>query len=189
MRAKNLFGDRRGVAQIIGFLIVTTALFGIVTYVLVAKGQQAEMKAQGLIDVMREAEARQREFISLVYAENDGGQIKVYLYNYGTENVRLDENNLFIENTRVSAAHRLAGVAFSWSYSDPDGDPQVKYRVQVSDRSDFGNIIWDTGEVASSDSSCRYGGPGLTEGATYYIRVNLYDGYEWTGWFTGSFVA
>lgn len=188
MQKKYFLEEHRGVAEIVGFLIVTTALFGFTTYVLVVKGQQAGQRAQGLIDIMRDAEQRQGELLSYVYAENDNGQIKVYLYNYGTENVALDENHIFMENNRVELVHHPSGVVFSWSYSDPDGDPQAKYQVQVSDRPDFSQILWDSGQVSNSATSALYNGPSLTEGATYYVRVNLYDGYEWTGWVSRSFV-
>jgi hypothetical protein len=120
-RTAGLFGEQRGVAEIVGFLIVTSALFGIVTYVLVVKGQQAGLKAQGLIDVMREAEARQREFISLVYAENDNGQIKVYLYNYGTENV--GENARFFIQGREVFPLRTDGHI----YKDADATTKTLY--------------------------------------------------------------
>jgi len=98
----SLFKEQRGVAEIIGFLIVTTALFGAVTYVLAAKGQQAGQQAQGLIDIMREAEARQGELISYAYAENNQENVKVYLFNYGTENV--GENARFFTQGRENQA-------------------------------------------------------------------------------------
>jgi len=103
----SLFKEQRGVAEIIGFLIVTTALFGAVTYVLAVKGQQAEQQAQGLIDVMREAEMRQGELISYVYTTDDENYLKVYLYNYGAENVEL--SRVFIQGKEAEN---------NWSYKD-----------------------------------------------------------------------
>jgi len=77
MNPRNLRKERRGVSEIVGFLIITAALFGAVTYVLVANAQKAETRAQGLIDVMRESEMRQGEFLSYVHAsgasENTAG--------------------------------------------------------------------------------------------------------------------
>jgi len=64
----NLLRESRGVSEIIGFLIITAALFGVATYVLVAESQHAGVKAQGLMDVIREAELRQGELLTYVHA-------------------------------------------------------------------------------------------------------------------------
>lgn len=151
--ARSWLGEKQGAAEIIGFLIITVALFGTATYVLVANAQKAETRAQGLIDIMRDAEMRQ-------------GELLVYV-----------------------SARGAAGVSFSWSFYDPDGDPQAKYQLQVATDNNFSNIIWDSGIVESSYQTTRYAGPSLTKGATYYFRVKVSDNYEWTEWFAGSFVA
>jgi len=153
MSRRSLPREERGVSEIIGFLIITVALFGTVTYVLVANAQKAETKAQGLIDVMREAEARQGELLSYVHTSG------------------------------------ASGLVITWTYSDPDGDPQAKYQVQVAADNTFSSLLWDSGIVDSSATMAQYGGSPLTRGATYYYRIKVFDGYEWTDWFTGSFVA
>ncbi|MBC7218611.1 MAG: hypothetical protein H5T49_00535 [Hadesarchaea archaeon] len=152
MSRKSLLREKRGFSEIIGFLIITVALFGTVTYVLFANAQKAGVRAQGLIDVMREAEARQGELLSNVYISSAGG------------------------------------LVFVWSYSDPDGDPQVRYQVQLASNNTFSTLLWDSGVVESSSAVAFYNGNPLSKGVTYYYRIKVFDGYEWTDWFTSSFV-
>jgi hypothetical protein len=76
---------RRGVSTVIGFLIVMTALIGFTTCVLAAQGKVAGRRALGLMDLMRQAERRQNQLISFVYSENSSDNLRVYLYNFGSQ--------------------------------------------------------------------------------------------------------
>lgn len=74
---------------------------------------------------------------------------------------------------------------FSWSYSDPDGDAQAAYQLQVRRQSD-GVLMWDPGIVSSGASSAAYGGAALSQGVTYEWRVRVQDSRgawsAYTGW-------
>ena len=62
------------------------------------------------------------------------------------------------------------------------------YQVQVSTESDFSDIdMWDTGEVASSETSTTYAGTELLDGATYHIRAKVSASDFASGWATTSF--
>lgn len=90
MKIKRLNLSQRGVSEIISGLIMISALFGFTTFVLVHKARQGQMQAEGLIDVMREAEERQSQLIDFLYAEERGGDLHVYISNYGWENAAVE---------------------------------------------------------------------------------------------------
>lgn len=87
----------------------------------------------------------------------------------------------------------------AWSYSDPEGDAQVTYRVKVFDQAtyeaggfdpDASTTVWDSGQVTSSTKS-RAIGTELENGTTYraYVQVTQSGGLA-SGWsFTGFTIA
>jgi hypothetical protein len=190
-KASGLLRDRRGLSELIGFLIIMTAFVSAVTYILVVRGRQEATRAQGIVDTLREMERRQGELLSLVHAERspeNENLLLLYLYNYGSENVLLRDNGIYIAGETVTPAGTATGAyIIAWTLQDPDGDPQAGFQVQIG-TSQGENNVWDTGQVMSSANYATYTGA-LTKGATYYIRIRVYDGYEWSGWLSGSFVA
>jgi PGF-pre-PGF domain-containing protein len=74
--------------------------------------------------------------------------------------------------------------ALSWNYADPGGDNQAQRQIQV-DTSENDNSMWDN-TVSTSSQSAVYGGSALSRGVTYYWRVRVYDGYEWSSWLYGG---
>lgn len=72
-----------------------------------------------------------------------------------------------------------------WTYSDNDNDVQAQYHIQVG-TSVGDNSMWDN-TASSSATSVTYAGAALTGGITYYWRVQVYDGYEWSSWAAGTF--
>ena len=62
----------------------------------------------------------------------------------------------------------------SWAYSDPEGDLQDAYEVEVDNNSDFSSPEIDTGQVTSP--STEYITSGLSyNNTTYYYRVRVWD--------------
>lgn len=101
--------DERGVSTIVSGLIMMSALFGFTTYVLVHKARQGQMRAEGLVDVMRQAEKRQAQLVDFSYTEKRDGDLHVYLSNYGWEdavikNVWIDGDLISEGNWRVKLA-------------------------------------------------------------------------------------
>lgn len=73
---------------------------------------------------------------------------------------------------------------FEWTFTDPDGDEQSKYHIQVG-TSQNGSDLWDYNAPGSEDS-VTYGGSPLGNNVTYYFRVRVFDNLEWSNWFSGT---
>jgi hypothetical protein len=94
-------------------------------------------------------------------------------------------SNLLI-NGQINPTLQSSSPLFSWAYSDPDGDDQTHYQIQVG--TSLGSWdVWDSGQVFSKATCAGYGGPSLSAGRTYYVRVRTKDGCEWSDWATGTF--
>jgi N-acetyl-anhydromuramyl-L-alanine amidase AmpD len=71
-----------------------------------------------------------------------------------------------------------------WRYADPDGTPQVSYRVWLDDDEDHTRVIGDTKELNGA-ASAYYLRTVLKPGKTYWWRAMGYDGrgnVAITGW-------
>jgi hypothetical protein len=73
----------------------------------------------------------------------------------------------------------------NWTYSDPDGNPQSAYQVQVDDQGSFQNPEVDSGKVLSSGTS--YFASGLAFDITSRARVRVWDSGDLvSGWTTSN---
>ena len=67
------------------------------------------------------------------------------------------------------------GAYVNWTYSDPEGNPQSAYQVQIDDLGSAWNLPYtvDSGKVMSSGTS--YFASGLAFEITYKARVSVWD--------------
>jgi hypothetical protein len=64
--------------------------------------------------------------------------------------------------------------AFIWSYYDPLSTAQGSYQIQISSDANYSTIdMWDSGVISSTDTSVVYSGNALTDGTTYYARLQV----------------
>ncbi len=127
--------ESRGVSEIIGFLIITAALFGVVSYVLVAESQHAETKAQGLIDVMREAEQRQGELLTYVHASGSvENAANSWLQGWGCRR----EATIIGSTAGAQADYEMEVVVHKGGGTDNATDLFLGADV----RDDFGDVRW-----------------------------------------------
>jgi immune inhibitor A len=76
----------------------------------------------------------------------------------------------------------------AWPYYDAGGSPQDEYHVQVGIDDDWSTAeMWDYGPVAGSDTSVVYAGSVLIDGQTYFARVRVSNGTQWSSWRTTQF--
>lgn len=68
----------------------------------------------------------------------------------------------------------VPSASFKWGFSDPDGDTQAAYQVQIATDNGFSSIVVDSGKVNSvSNSYAVTGQPNYN--LTYYWRVKVWD--------------
>jgi hypothetical protein len=74
---------------------------------------------------------------------------------------------------------------FSWSYFDPESNPQNMYHVQVGNDNFWGVAeMWDYGPISGIDTTVTYNGAELECNHKYYIRVRASNGDMWSDWIT-----
>jgi len=77
-----------------------------------------------------------------------------------------------------------------WNYTDADGDAQTMYEVEVwTGPSATGENMWDPSPGSGTATSVLYDGETLTDGQTYYARVKVFDGSDWSAWAETNWVA
>ena len=77
---------------------------------------------------------------------------------------------------------------FFWTYYDDVPGTQSAYEAEVGSDDDWTVAeIWSSGTVNSSDEFVVYGGPSLTRGQTYYLRIRVNNGSAWSEWVEGYF--
>jgi len=71
----------------------------------------------------------------------------------------------------------------SWEYG-AGGYDQHMYNVQAGTDMDWTVAeMWDTGPQTGAITTVNYAGESLIDGQTYYIRVRVSNGVEWSNWY------
>ncbi|MDZ4722528.1 MAG: FG-GAP-like repeat-containing protein, partial [candidate division Zixibacteria bacterium] len=73
---------------------------------------------------------------------------------------------------------------FVWDYFDPTGvspQTQIEFAVGTNNNWAFAEM-WNPAPFISSDSFLTYAGVSLVDGATYYLRIRVYNGSRWSPW-------
>jgi hypothetical protein len=77
---------RRAVSEILGAILVAVITVAISVVYASAGAHTAESQALSMVDVIRAAERRQRQLLSLTYWYLEGSNLHLFIYNYGNEN-------------------------------------------------------------------------------------------------------
>jgi hypothetical protein len=90
-------------------------------------------------------------------------------------NVRVGETG----NLHVSSHNPY----ISWSHFSPDSTPQAAYEIEVGTDDVWPTAeMWQSGQVAATDSLASYTGEYLQDGSIYVGRIRLYSGIRWGVW-------
>lgn len=85
-----------------------------------------------------------------------------------------------------------ADALFGWFFTDPNGDSQSAYQLEISRVSD-GVVVLDTGKVTSTTSNRTVAGGTISNGQDYRWRVKVWDSEdaasEWSAYGTFTAVA
>lgn len=103
-----------------------------------------------------------------------GGKISLeYTLDPISYNVRVQRPNQppVVSNVNTTdISYNTAKV--NWTYSDPEGDLQVKSWVQIATDAEFNNLVFSRAQNGAFTSKNI---TGLTQGTTYYVRVRAED--------------
>jgi hypothetical protein len=84
--------------------------------------------------------------------------------------------------TTFDATH---AAQFTWTYSDPEGDIQSAYQLQIIRVTD-GGVAYDTGKVTSSTNLVSIPTNSLINGGTYQWQVKTWDSSDSAGPYSAS---
>jgi len=75
---------------------------------------------------------------------------------------------------------------FSWQFTDPDGDTQSAYQIQVDNNSNFSSPEVDTGKILSSSNFYATLPGALSYNTTYYWQLKVWDSKDLSSsWISG----
>jgi flagellin-like protein len=95
-----LFVRRRAVSEIVGAVLVAMITIAMSAAYVMAGRSTAQSQTLSMVDLIRAAERRQRQLLSLTYFYKDGSNLYLYIYNYGSEASTPDR--LYISGTECS---------------------------------------------------------------------------------------
>lgn len=104
--------------------------------------QTAQRQVMSVIDIMRAAEKRQKQLLSLTYAYKDGEErVHLYIYNYGSEASTVSK--LFIGAQNVTAS------VYGITLPPKSGPHELEFPCHVSGQADVllitqegGSFVW-----------------------------------------------
>lgn len=116
-------------------------------------------------------------------------QVGAYgIYDPYITNVAPNQPNLLVPGGSANVIITGADLtpAFSFRYSDPDGNNMSAYQIQLDDSPyDFATPVWDTGKVAlvqANNTTVTASPPSnLTRGVTYGWRARVWDSSDVVG--------
>ena len=76
---------RRGVSEVLGAIVMAVLVLGMTASYVLLEMERSGRETHSIIDLIRKAEKRQKQLLSLIYYQRSGGSLKVYIYNYGDE--------------------------------------------------------------------------------------------------------
>lgn len=102
--------------------------------------------------------------------------------------IKSEVTRVLVENQKepIGIENRIDPV-ISWDFVG-NTTVQQTYRINVG-TTPFGDDIWDSGTVESTNQYAEYGGDTLEEGAIYYVSVKVFDGYEESDYKTLKFTT
>ncbi|CAM3732847.1 Ig-like domain-containing protein [Cohnella lubricantis] len=68
---------------------------------------------------------------------------------------------------------------FNWTYTDPDGDPQSQWQLQIHKYD--GTVRSDSGAKSGFNLTWTPTA-NLDDNTSYYAQIRVYDGYDWSDW-------
>lgn len=78
--------ERRGVSEVTGALLIALVMISVAVAWLMLEAPRISRESMGVIEALRAAARRQRQLLSILYYyRTSDGKLRIYLYNYGSE--------------------------------------------------------------------------------------------------------
>jgi len=77
--------DRRGVSEVLGAIVIAVLVLSMSASYILLEMERSGKETYSIIDLIRKAEKRQKQLLSLIYYQKKGDNLKLYIYNYGEE--------------------------------------------------------------------------------------------------------
>ena len=76
---------RRGVSEVLGAIVIAVLVLSMSASYVLLEMERSGRETYSIIDLIRKAEKRQKQLLSLIYYQKKGSDLKIYIYNYGEE--------------------------------------------------------------------------------------------------------
>jgi hypothetical protein len=77
--------NRRGVSEVLGAILIAVIVMGMSATYVTLEASRSKAETMSVVDLIRAAERKQRQLLSLIYYYKQGNNLKLYFYNYGSE--------------------------------------------------------------------------------------------------------
>lgn len=109
---------RTAASEMVGAILIAMITIAMSVAYAIAGRSAAEGQTLSMVDLIRTAEKRQRQLLSLTYAYKDGnGRLHLFIYNYGSETVKPER--LYLAGT----VYTEGSGGNSFSMKDAYGNP------------------------------------------------------------------
>jgi hypothetical protein len=97
-------------------------------------------------------------------------------------------DSVLVDGTKENGHVLSHAPVIEWKYSDYLGTPQVQFEIAVGTDSDWAYAeMWNPAPFVSADTFVVYNGSPLIDGHTYYLRLRVNNGTNWSSWYQTSF--
>ena len=77
--------SRRGASEVLGAVLIAVIVMAMSATYVVFEAERSTRETMGIVELIRAAEKRQKQLLSLTYYHKQGNSLKLYIYNYGEE--------------------------------------------------------------------------------------------------------
>jgi len=96
-------------------------------------------------------------------------------------------SEVFVEGDEIQKLVNHTPV-FGWNAWDTGSTAQAQFEIEVGTDDDWSAAeMWEPGTISSADTFITHAGSVLEDGQTYFLRVRVNSGADWSEWFGAMF--
>jgi|GEM_PF-3783786 len=77
--------SKRGASEVLGAVLIAVIVMAMSATYVMFEAEKSTRETMGIVELIRAAEKRQKQLLSLTYYYKQGNDLKLYIYNYGEE--------------------------------------------------------------------------------------------------------